>query len=100
MRGHENNWKLIPRFLKRTKYVVHFEALKFYLEQGMVLKKVHRGIKFAQSEWMQPYVALNSRLRAAAANDFEKDFFKIMVNAVYGKTVENQQKRTDIRIIQ
>ena len=100
MRGHETNWKLVPHFLNRTKYVLHSEALKFYLEHGMIVKKIHRGIQFSHSNWMESYVALNATLRAAAANDFERDFFKIMVNAVYGKTVENQSKRTDIRIVQ
>ena len=75
MRGHEHNYKLLPHFFKRTKYVLHSEALKFYLAHGMKLVTVHRGISFRQSNWMQQYVQLNSTLRAAATNDFEKDFF-------------------------
>jgi hypothetical protein len=98
--NHNHSTKLVPHLGDRSHYVLHSSALRFYMEQGMNLIRVHRVIRFRQLDWMKPYVDACSSLRALATNDFEKDFFKIMVNSVYGKTVENQSKRTDIRICQ
>jgi hypothetical protein len=98
--NHNHSVKLVPHLGDRDHYVLHSQALKFYLNNGMQLIRVHRVIMFKQSAWMKPYVDLCSDLRAKATNEFEKDFFKIMVVSVYGKTVENQSKRTDIRIVQ
>ena len=92
--------KLVPHLGDRAHYVLHSSALRFYLEQGMELVRVHRCISFHQEQWMKPYVDLCSALRLAATNEFERAFFKIMVNSVYGKTVENQSKRSDIKIVQ
>ena len=98
--SHGHTTKLIPHLGDRNHYVLHSSALRFYMEHGLELIRVHRIIEFHQSDWMKPYVDLCSSLRAQATNDFEKDFFKIMVNSVYGKTVENQSKRTNIKIVQ
>ena len=68
--------------------MVHYKNLKQYLEEGMILKKVHRGIKFHQSNWMGPYIRKNTDLRKLANNSFKKDFFKLMNNSVFGKTIE------------
>ena len=65
----------------------------------MRLTRVSRVLRFNQSRWLAPYIDNNSVLRAAAKNDFEKDFFKLMNNSIYGKTCENQKKRTDIRLV-
>ena len=73
--------------------------MKQYLEEGMILKKVHRGIEFYQSEWMEPYIRKNTDLRKATKNDFEKDFFKLMINAVFGKTIENIRKRQNVELV-
>ena len=75
--------KLICSFLPKRHYVVHYKNLKQYLEEGMILKKVHRGIKFYQSPWMEPYIRKNTDLRKSASNAFEKDFFKLMNNSVF-----------------
>ena len=91
--------KLISSFHTKKNYVVHYRNLKQYLEMGMILKKVHRGIKFYQSEWMKPYITKNADLRKAAENDFEKDFFKLMNNAVFGKTIENIRRRQNIILV-
>ena len=65
----------------------------------MKLKKVHRGIQYFQFEWMKPYIEKNTKLRIESKNSFEKDFFKLMNNAIFGKTIENIRKRQNIKII-
>ena len=70
-----------------------------YLELGMKITAVHRGISFYQSPWMEPYIKKNTELRKCAANNFEKDFFKLMNNSVFGKTIENIRKRQNIHLI-
>ena len=94
--------KLVSSFLPKKNYVVHYEILKLYIEMGMILKKVHRGIKFHQSCWMEPYIRKNTNLRKEASkvkNKFEEDFFKLMNNAVFGRTIENIRKRQNVEII-
>ena len=73
--------------------------MKQYLQEGMILKKVHRGIKFYQLSWIEPYIRKNTDLRKLANNDFEKDFFKLMNNSVFGKTIENIRKRQNVLIV-
>ena len=65
----------------------------------MVLTAVHKGISFNQSPWMEPYIRKNTELRKSAANSFEKDFFKLMNNSVFGKTIENIRKRQNIKLV-
>ena len=91
--------KLICHFKPRKNYVVHYRTLRQCLELGMRLTAVHRGISFYQSPWMEPYIRKNTELRMCAANNFEKDFFKLMNNSVFGKTIENIRKRQNIKII-
>ena len=91
--------KLIPNLNDKTKYVIHHETLKLYLSLGLKLTKIHRGITFTECAWLKPYIDLNTDLRAKATNDFEKDFFKLMNNSVFGKTMENIRNRVDIRLV-
>ena len=91
--------KLICHFKPRKNYVVHYRNLRQYLEMGMRLTAVHRGISFYQSSWMEPYIRKNTELRKTATNSFEKDFFKLMNNSVFGKTIENIRKRQNIHLI-
>ena len=91
--------KLISHFKPRKNYVVHYRTLRQCLELGMRLNAIHRGISFYQSPWMEPYIRKNTELRKCAANNFEKDFFKLMNNSVFGKTIKNIRKRQDIKLI-
>ena len=91
--------KLIPNLNDKTKYDIHHETLKLYLSLGLKLTKIHRGITFDECAWLKPYIDLNTDLRAKAQNDFEKDFFKLMNNSVFGKTMENIRNRVDIRLV-
>ena len=91
--------KLIPNLGNKTNYVVHYRNLQLYLSLGMKLTKIHRVLKFRQSDWMKKYISFNTEERISATNSFEKDFFKLMINSVYGKTMENLQKRINVRLV-
>ena len=90
---------LICHFKPRKNYVVHYRNLRQYLEMGMKITAVHRGISFYQSSWMEPSIRKNTELRKTAANSFEKDFFKLMNNSVFGKTIENIRRRQNIILV-
>ena len=91
--------KLVPNLKRKKRYVVHIKALEQALKHGSQLKKVHRVIKFQQSRWMKAYIMLNTRLRKEAKNEFEKDFFKLMNNSVFGKTMENIRNHKDMKLV-
>ena len=91
--------KLVCNLLHKKKYVTHINSLKQELNHGLKLKKIHRIIEFNQEAWLKTYIDMNTELRKAAKNDFEKDLFKLMNNSVFGKTMENIRKHRDIKLV-
>ena len=91
--------KLVPNLRDKKSYVIHIRALAQALTHRLILDRIHRVIEFDQSAWMKPYIDFNTQLRTKAKNDFEKDFFKLMNNSVFGKTTENIRKHRNIKLI-
>ena len=91
--------KLFCNVQDKKNYVVHIVALKQALNHGLKLAKIHKIIQFDQEAWLKPYIDLNTRLRKDAKNDFEKDFFKLMINALFGKTMQNKRKHRDFKLV-
>ena len=90
---------LIPNLSNKTKYVLYYRNVQLYLSLGIKLTKIHRALQLKQSDWMKKYIDFNTEKRKNATNVFEKDFFKLMVNSVYGKTMENLRGRQNVRLV-
>ena len=91
--------KLVANLHDKTEYVIHIRNLKQALNHELILKKVHRVIKFNQKAWLKLYIEMNTKLRQKTKNNFEKDFLKVMKNAVFGKTMENARKDRNIKLV-
>ena len=85
--------KLVPHLYEHKNYVLHYRNLKMLAELGVEIKTIHKVISFDQKPFLKPYIEFNTDRRKEAQNEFEKDFFfKLMNNAVFGKTMENVKK--------
>src|SRR5215468_1779192 len=90
--------KLCGTFYNKQKYVIHYMALQQALYHGVKLVKIHRAVQFRQEAWLKPFIDLNTEMRGGARSEFERGFYKLMANSIYGKTMENVRRRIDIRI--
>ena len=85
--------------MNKNNYVIHYRKLQQCLELGIKLKKIHKILKFKQKYWMKPYIDFNTQKRKEATNGADKNHFKLLNNAVYGKTMENIRKRIKVKIV-
>ena len=91
--------KLICDWSDKKNYLIHYRMLNFYIKHGMIVEKVHEIISFEQSKWLEKYINFNTQKRNQAVDDFEKDFYKLLKNASYGKTMENVRNRLKIKFV-
>ena len=91
--------QLIPNLGDKVKYVVHYENLKYYLSLGMKLVKIHRILSFKQSNWLKKYVDFNTKKRQESPDEFGKGLYKLLNNCIYGKSIENQRKKINVKLV-
>ncbi|KAG7299574.1 hypothetical protein JYU34_016555 [Plutella xylostella] len=91
--------KLIPNLYDKYRYVIHYVHLKTCLKHGLKLRKIHRAITFRQSAYLKQYIELNTQLRQQAQSTFEQDFFKLLNNSIFGKTIENTERRVNVHLV-
>ena len=90
--------KLVCNLYNKNNYVVDIGALQQALDHGLILRKVHKVVQVNQKSWSKEYIDMNTELRKQAKNDFEKGFFKLMNNSVFGKTMENVRNHTGTQL--
>ncbi|XP_053205601.1 uncharacterized protein LOC128392015 [Panonychus citri] len=99
-RGHHSvsSEKLVATFLKREKYVVHGLNLKFYMEKGLKVTKIHRILKFSSLPWLQDYIEFCTSKRQQAKDPFTSSLYKLFVNSIYGKLMEDKRKHVKVDV--
>ena len=85
--------KLVPTLFNKSNYIVHYRNLKYYLKHGLIVKRINRAISFKQSTWMGNYIKFCGDMRKLANSENEKNYWKLMMNAVFGKSMENVRQR-------
>jgi hypothetical protein len=98
MRKPDGDVKLIPNLYPKRKYVCHYRTLQIYLELGLVLTKIHRVVQFRQASFLRSYIKMNTNMRKKSRSNFEKDFWKLRNNSVFGKTIESKRSRRKVDI--
>ena len=96
---YTQNEKLICEWSDKKNYLIHYRMLNFYIRHEMIVDKVHDTISFKQSSWLEKYIYFITEKRNQAVNDFEKDLYKLLNNAFYGKTMENVRNRFKIKFV-
>lgn len=91
--------KLILNLNEKKNYTLHYLTLQMVIAKGIKLKKVHRILRFKQSNWLKTFIDFNTEKRKHAKNDFEKTLYKLFSNAIYGKSIENVRKRCNVKLI-
>lgn len=91
--------KLMATLTKKERYIAHYTVFQQAQKLGLRVTKVHRVLKFSQSPWMKKYIDFNSNLRSKSTNDFSRNFFKLMNNAAFGKSLQNNRKHMDVRVV-
>ena len=98
-KNYTKSKKLICDWSDKMKFLIHYRMLKFYVRHGMIVEKIHEIISFKQSKWLESYISFNTQKRNRAKNGVEKDFFKLLVNAGFGKFLENFRNRLELELI-
>ena len=96
---NEKDKKLILDLLPKKNYKVYYKNLEYYLILGLKVTKVHRILSFDEKPFLKEYIDLNTELTKQSKNDLEKDLFKLMNNAIFGKSMENVLNRSNIKLI-
>ena len=91
--------KLIPNLFNKTEYVIHYRHLKLLVDLGIEVTKLHKVLEFKQEPFLSDFIMFNTQKRTETKLDYEKDLFKLLNNSIYGKTVENVEKRIDVKLV-
>ena len=93
-----NTLKLLTKFRRRSFYVLHYRNFQLYVKLGLRVVAIHSALAFRQAPYMKGYVDMNVLKRAASTNKFDADFYNLSVNSLFGKTIENPEKRTKVKL--